>query len=110
MRGNGAVLTVESASRGNGPESRLKSHFFLAWRSGWTWVSVSRQKLDSEVCTLQSCRVANRGRKQVELEVVRLKRLTRMTMTGTDEDGDEETDGGSWQSYKRNEWKLVAGR
>ena len=24
------------------------------------------------------------------------------------EDDDEEIDGGSWQSYKKNEWKLVA--
>ena len=44
------VLTVESASQGNGPESRLKSHFvFLVIAVDGRGVLFSRQKMHSEV-------------------------------------------------------------
>jgi len=69
----------------NAPGRRLKSHCLCVWIAvRRRAVLVSRQKLDSEVCSSQSCRVGDRGRKRVGLEVVLLKRLMRMTIMRTD--------------------------
>ena len=88
--GNDAVLTLESASRWNGPVMRLKGHFF-SWAkySGLTWVFVSREKIDSELYTSSLlCHVENRRSKRVELDVVVWRlvmqlKLTRTTMRRT---------------------------
>ena len=119
MRGNGAVLTLESASRRNGPELRLKILFFIVERGTVRGreVVISREELDSEVYILllpeRSCRKQREQMGGVGCSDAKVDQAATEEDDDDDVDEDEEwsekeeTDG-SRATYKKNKWRIVA--
>ena len=97
------VLTVESASRGYGPESRLKSHFFIAHCSGWTWNSVFAAKVafGSVYIAVMLCRKQREQASGVGCSAAKAVSAAKVVDWDDNdedrwtEDDDEETDAGS---------------